>query len=249
MKVGVLIGGLFLALLVASVVIVDLQRTPSQYTVKGQATIKYMPDTAGVEASVLHSADASVDAARSVADDMGKVIQALKAAGVTDADLASRTLEMHTLLPDPDTDFRHNRVSHLYVAKQTIVVTVHDLSKVAKITGILADNGSNQWHAFYYAADRGKLEEQATQAAFADAIKKADTYAAAGGFKRGRVLKMSTTPGDFPSDSFGQFDTSSGGLEEIVVTARKREGATEFTVPKPEEQSIDGFVGLALAIR
>ncbi len=249
MKIGVLFGGLFLALLVAAVVIVDMARPPSQYTVKGQATIKYMPDTAGVEASVLHSADASVDAAQSVADTMGTVIQALKAAGVTDADLASRNLEMHTLLPDPNTDLPRGKVTHLYVAKQTILITVHDLSKVAKITGILADTGSNQWHAFYYAADRDKLVEQATQAAFANAIKKADTYAEAGGFKRGRVLKMSATPGDFPSDNVGGYDSNSGGLEEIMVTARRREGPTEFTVPKPEEQSIDGFVGLVLAIR
>jgi len=90
--------------------------------------------------------------------------------------------------------------------------------------------------------------DKVAQAAFADAIQKADLYAAAGGFKRGALLKMTNTPGEFP-DSFSRFDLDKNGLEEIVVTARRRDGPTNFVVPKPEEQSIDASVSLILEIK
>jgi uncharacterized protein YggE len=248
MKIGILIGSLFLALLIAMTVMIGLVRTPEQYSVKGEATIKFMPDTAGVEASVIHSADASTDAVRAVSDDMRNVLQALKTAGIPDGDIASRGVELHTLLPQHEDDEREGKPAHLYIAAQSIVITLHDLSLVSKITGIVSDNGSNQWRAFYYPADRAKLQDQAAKAAFANAIQKADLYAAAGGFKRGQLLKMTDSQGDF-SDGFTRFNLDTGRLEEIVVTARRREGSTNFVIPKPEEQHADASVSLILEIR
>jgi uncharacterized protein YggE len=247
MKIGLLIGGLFLALLVAMVVTIDLVRTPNQYSVQGEATIKFMPDAAEVEASVIHSSDVSTDAARAVADDMRNVLQALKSAGVADDDIASRGVELHSQLLEQENGRTNVKPASIYIAGQTIVVSLHDLSMVSKITGIISDNGSNHWRVAFFAKDRAKLLEQATKAAFADAIRKADIYAAAGGFKRGAVLKMTDSPGGF-QDKFRRFEFDTNSLEEIVVTARRREETTNFVIPKPEEQKLDASVALIVEI-
>jgi uncharacterized protein YggE len=249
MKTGILIGGLFLALLVAAVVVVDMVRIPDMYSVRGEATIKYMPDTAKFEASVVQTGEASTDAIQAVADGMGNVLEALKKAGIGDADIASRAVETHLILPERGSDPSDKpKAGRLYIAAQTIIVTLRDLSMVSKVAGVISDAGSNQWRVAYSVADDTKLRNAAAKAAFEDAITKADIYAAAGGFRRGRLLKLADSSVNFPTQGYEDRNYSSAGLEEIVVTARRREEkATKFTVPKPEEKSVDATVTLLLA--
>ena len=250
MKIGILIGGLFLALLVAVVAVVEIVRIPDMYSVRGEATVKYMPDTAKIEASVVQTADVSADAVQAVADGMRSVLNALKNAGIDDADIASRAIETHAILPERDSDAPKGKAAHLYIAGQTILITLHDLSTVSKVAGVISDAGSNQWKVSYSVANEAKVKDAAAKAAFEDAIKKADIYAVAGGFKRGRLLKLADSSVSFPTLSYDEQNYSNGGLEEIVVTARRRdEKATQFTVPKPEAKSVDASVTLLLAVR
>jgi uncharacterized protein YggE len=252
MKTGILIGGLFLALLVAAVVVVDMVRIPDMYSVKGEATVKYLPDKAKIEASVIQTADVSADAVQAVADGMRNVLDALKMAGVGEADIASRTIETHLVTPEHDSYSMSKTKLHLYIAQQTIVVTLRDLSMVPKAAGAISDAGSNQWRVSYSVEDETKIKAAAAKAAFEDAIKKADIYAAAGGFKRGRLLKLADSVVSFPTlGDDEQTSYGNGAVEEIIVTARRRDekAATLFTVPKPEEKSIDATVTLLLATR
>jgi uncharacterized protein YggE len=250
MKIGLLVGGLFLALLVAAVVVVDITRIPDMYSVRGEAEIKYMPDTATITAGVIQTADTSTDAIQTVADGMSKVLDALKAAGVPDADIATRSVETHVVLPDHDSEPK--KPPHLYYAAQMIEVKLHDLSLVSKIASVISDSGSNQWRVSYSVADDTKLKDAAAKAAFEDAIKKADIYAAAGGFKRGRLLKLSDSQVNFPTMGYDENNYTSAGLEEIIVTARRREEQqtpTKFSIPKPKEESVSADVTLLLATR
>jgi len=133
MRINLLAAGLFLALLAAVITVVDMTRIPDMYSVKGEAEIKYMPDTAIITAGVIQTADTSSDAVQAVADGMTKVLDALKAAGVPDADIATRSVETHVVLPDADRD--QKKAPHLYYAGQMIEVKLHDLSLVSKISG------------------------------------------------------------------------------------------------------------------
>ena len=251
MKIGLLIGGLFVALLVTVVVVVGMTRIPDMYSVRGEAEIKYMPDTAIITAGVIQTADTSTDAIQAVADGMTKVLDALKAAGVPEADIATRSVETHVVLPDSDRD--QKKAPHLFYAAQTVEVKLHDLSLVSKIAGVISDAGSNQWQIGYAVADQSKLRETAAKAAFEDAIRKADIYAAAGGFKRGRLLKLSDSQVTFPTMGYDDdVNYARAGMEEIVVTARRREekeAATKFSIPKPRERSVSADVTLLLATR
>jgi len=252
MRINLLAAGLFLALLAAVIAVVDMTRIPDMYSVRGEAEVKYMPDTAIITAGVIQTADTSSDAVQVVADGMTKVLDALKAAGVPDADIATRSVETHVVLPDADRD--QKKPPHLYYAGQMIEVKLHDLSLVSKIAGVISDAGSNQWQIGYSVDDQSKLREAAAKAAFEDAIRKADIYAAAGGFKRGRLLKLSDSQVTFPTMGYDDdVNYARAGMEEIVVTARRREekeaAATKFSIPKPRERSVSADVTLLLATR
>lgn len=155
--------------------------------VQGVGTATGTPDvlhvTVGVEAGGGSVADA-LDAANAAA---GKVLGALRTAGVSDADVRTQNVHLY-----PRSDGNGQRITG-YTAGQDVAVTLRDLKSAgATISDVVAAGGDAarlQGVAFEL-ADDAALRAKAREQAFADARAAAEQYAKLAGRKLGDVVLM-----------------------------------------------------------
>jgi uncharacterized protein YggE len=233
---------LFLALLGAVIVVIELVSIPQMYSVQGEGKVKYRPDAARIHTSVVARAEIANDASIEVAATMKLVLAALKEVGVSDADMATASLKQWPV----GEDHRSKDEYKGFLAAQSVVVTLLDTKRVAAVTGAISTAGSNDWSVEFYSTKEKELEVAARKAAVQDAIARADAIAAEGNFKRGRILKVVESDVTFPSadyderdfDDFGRaFRRGGGTMERITVTAQRREGP-DFLIPEPQELTV-----------
>jgi uncharacterized protein YggE len=249
MKAGILVGTLFLALLAAIIIVIDLVRIPDMYEVQGTAEIKYAPDTARIDVGVVAWADVSNDAAQQVAAKMTSVINALKTAGVSDADLSSQGISSDPTPRDYSPQPGGKGVP-AYTATQSVAVVVHDLDRTGALLTAISGAGANSWHVDYYTADQSHVEAAAQQAAFQDALRRGDAYAVNGGFKRGRVLKLVEHEINFPRADYAErnYELSSLPMVPVATLAQQRMEA-KFVIPKPEPQVARASIDVLFKIK
>ena len=249
MRFGILAAVMFVALLAAVVVVIELVRVPNIYAVEGVGTVKYTPDAAEIVASIYAENDVSLDAVKETAATMRVILEALKATGVAANDIATANVRSGPL-DSSENERRPKEAQRAYYAEQAVVIQVHDLATIGKTLDAIARAGSNNWVVTYKAADRDALERAARKAAFLDAIAVADSYAHDGQFKRGRVLKIQDDQVEFPEVDYPNrdFRTRSGqryrgylaSSEKVVVTGSRIDATidTTFDVPPPREQTV-----------
>lgn len=255
MRTGIVVAVMFIALLAAAIVVVYLVRIPDMYAVSGSGEIKFVPDVARIEAGVVAQSDNSLEATQRVSEGMQAVFAALKAAGIAENDIAARTL-----LSKPNEQDRYRDAgaarAPFYVAEQTVLITVRDLKKLSGVLSTLTDAGSNSWRVEFLPSDPDKLEVAARQDALKDAMKRADAYAADGGFARGRVLKLVDSETKFPSADFWSREyyitgeASGSRVEKVTVTgSRGPVRRTTFFVPTPQEETVTAKVDVLFEIK
>lgn len=243
---------MFVALLAAVIVVIKLVSLPQMFSVRGEGEVKYKPDSARINAGVVAQAEIANDASVQVANTMNEVLKALKEAGVADADVASAGLRQWPI--DEDHDRPKEDAAKGFVAAQTIVITVHDLKKLAPVSAAISAAGANDWTVEYFSSDTTALEEAVRKAAIQNAIERANMYATEGNFRCGRLLKLVDSEVNFPSanyyerdfENFGR-DASRSAFEKIVVTGSRLKTPL-FTIPEPEEQTATGSVDVLFEI-
>jgi uncharacterized protein YggE len=237
---------MFVALLAAVVVIIELVRVPNMYAVDGVGEVKYTPDNAEITSSIYTESNVSLDAVKETAATMRAILAALKAAGVAEMDVKTANVRSG-LLDLSDNERRTADTKRSYYAEQVVVVQVRDIATIGPILDAIARAGSNYWLVSYKASDEDRLARAARKAAFMDAIAVADSYARDGQFKRGRVLKIQDSEVEFPEVDYAdreyrtRHDTyrRGGPVEKVVVTgARLKDPDTTFDIPPPREQTV-----------
>jgi len=259
MKTYVLFGVLFVALLATAVVVIELIRVPEMYAIEGHGTARYRPDSSHVIVGFTARADASAEASGRAAKGMAQVLSALKAAGVPDGDMATDRVESgmaeQPYAPPGSTPVR----IPAFAAVQSVQVTVHDLTRIAKVLDAVTAAGANYWRVEYFTSNVDAYNRQARSAAFADAMQRADAYAGSGGFKRGRVLKIQEVAVNFPYVDYSsrQFII---GPENTSVTlavppppppppAAIMVQPAGFSIPQPEETTVDATVNVLFELK
>lgn len=251
MKSAILVAGLFVALLAAILLVVELVRIPNLYEVEGAGVVKYRPDAAHLSVGAYFESDVSSDAIGQTATTMHNILDALKAAGVNDAEIETKSVTSGPRVDDrSSTATSSQRPS--YYANQTIVVTVHDTSRLAKLLDVVSAAGSNSWEVEFFASDPAKIEADVHRAAFADAMNRADVLARSGGFRRGAVLKISEGSAAFPEPDYARrnYDNAFVNLstQKVTVTG-SRIPRRDFVVPLPQEQTVTASVGVLFEIK
>ena len=251
MRSSILIAGLFVALLAAVIVVIELVRIPSIYQVEGNGVVKYRPDAARLTVGAYFESATSAEAVAQTATTMHNVLDALKAAGVADSDIATKgvasgpkTDQNYLSSPQPKTPG--------YYAEQTLIVTIHDISRLGKLLDTINAAGSNNWEVNFFASDPTKYAAQARDAAFADAMTRADAFANKGGFRRGAVLKVMEGQASWPEPDYSRRDytnTYVGRTEMVTVTGSRLPPRRDFAVPAPQEQSVTASVAVLFEIK
>ena len=175
--------------------------------VSGEGKIVATPDIGQVSLSVISDSATVATAQKDNADKMNKITQAMKDAGVKEADLKTTSYNI-----SPRYQYSAGRSDIIgYEAIQTLDVKIRDLTKVGDILSQAAGAGANQVGSLTFTFDNpAKLQSDARQKAIDSAKQKANDLAKNLGVALGKVVSFSEgyvgqpIPMMYASDALGK---------------------------------------------
>ena len=167
--------------------------TPSTITVNGSASVKATPDIAIWTFSVT-SRNASARAAlRANANDMARVLAALKAAGIAAADLRTSQVSLGVRMSQDGTSVTGYEATNSVTAKVRKLANTGDIVDTAVEAGADGVNGP-----IFQVSNQTALYRQALTAAYDDARAKALNLAKQGGLTLGKATSIAETGSSQP---------------------------------------------------
>jgi uncharacterized protein YggE len=164
--------------------------------VSAQGEAKRVPDIATVSTGVVTRAADSNTAMRANAEQMAKVVAAIKAAGIADKDVQTSGISLN-----PTYQYGENQPPKItgYEAHNTVNVVVRDIGKLGKILDTLASVGANQINGPTFDVDKkDEAMDEARRNAVEKAQARADMYAKTLGMKVRRIVSISEGAGFGP---------------------------------------------------
>ena len=169
---------------------------PPAISVTGEATLSVAPDQAQVDGGVTTDAKTAREASDANNAAMGKVLLALKGAGIDEKDYQTSRL---SLQPKYAPDRAGPTTIIGYRASNRVTIKVRDVTKVAGVIDVLVGAGANEIGGINFVVSQAsKLLDEARGKAIADAHRKAEIYAKAAGVTLGDPLSISEEGGGGP---------------------------------------------------
>ena len=162
---------------------------PAAISVTGEATVSVPPDLAEIDGGVTSEAKTAREASEANNAAMGKVLQALKGAGIEEKDVQTSRLSLQ-----PQSAPNRSGPSAIagYRASNRVTIRVRDVTKVANVIDTLVGAGANVIGGINFVVSQAsKLLDEARERAVADARRKAEIYAKAAGVTLGAPLSIS----------------------------------------------------------
>ena len=169
---------------------------PAAISVTGEASVSVPPDLAQVDGGVTSDGKTAREASDTNNATMGKVLLALKGAGIDEKDYQTSRLSLQPQYapnrsgPSPVVGYR---------ASNRVTIRVRDITKVANVIDVLVGAGANEVGGInFMVSQASKLLDDAREKAVADARRKADIYAKAAGVTLGEPLSISEEGSSVP---------------------------------------------------
>ena len=164
---------------------------PSAISVTGEANVSVAPDQAQIDGGVTSDAKTAREASDANNAAMGKVLLALKGAGIDEKDYQTSRLSLQPQFATPSkVTERAGIVS--FRASNRITVRIRDVTKVANVIDVLVGAGANEIGGInFIVTQASKLLDEAREQAIADARRKAQIYAKAAGVTLGEPIAIS----------------------------------------------------------
>ena len=171
---------------------------PAAISVTGEATLSAPPDLAEVDGGVTSDAKTAREASEANNAAMGKVLLALKSAGINEKDFQTSRLSLQ-----PQSAPGRTGPSAIvgYRASNRVTIRLHDVTKVASVIDTMVGAGANDIGGInFMVSQASKLLDDAREQAVADARRKAEIYAKAAGVTLGAPLSITEggSPGPMP---------------------------------------------------
>jgi len=165
------------------------QTPPPAISVTGEAAVSVAPDQAQIDGGVATDAKTAREASDANNAAMGKVLLALKGAGIDEKDFQTSRLSLQPQYapnrsgPSPIVGYR---------AANRVTIRVRDVTKVASVIDVLVGAGANDIGGInFMVSQASKLLDEAREQAISDARRKAQIYARAAGVALGEPIAIS----------------------------------------------------------
>jgi uncharacterized protein len=171
---------------------------PAAISVTGEATVSVPPDMAQIDGGVTTEAKTAREASDANNTAMGKVLLALKGAGIEEKDVQTSRLQLQPQYPPNRTG--PSAITG-YRASNRVTIRLREVTKVANVIDTLVSAGANDIGGINFTvSNASKLLDEAREQALADARRKAEIYAMAAGVTLGAPLSISEegSPGPTP---------------------------------------------------
>lgn len=191
-------------------------------SVSANAEASRVPDVATISAGVVTQAVDGNAAMRQNAEQMAKVMAAIKAAGIADKDIQTSGINL-----SPQYRYVENEAPKItgFQASNTVNLKVRDITKLGKVLDALAAQGSNQINGPTFQIDQPEpVYDEARLAALKKAQARAETYAKSLGLKVRRIVSISEGGG--------------GNFQPVPMMAMRAKSAEMDTQVSPGETTL-----------
>jgi uncharacterized protein YggE len=166
-------------------------------TVTGVGTTTAVPDEAAFTIGVKTEGPTAREALAANSEQMRRVIDAVKAAGVERSDIKTQDVSVSASYGDEGR-------SDGYSARNSVLVTIHDLSKAGAVLDAASNAGANEVYGpMLSRSDEDALQAKALREAVSNARTKAEALADAAGVRLGRVTAMTEGFAGGPQPYYG----------------------------------------------
>jgi uncharacterized protein YggE len=162
---------------------------PPAISVTGEATVSVPPDQAQIDGGVSNDAKTAREASDANNAAMGKVLLALKGAGIDEKDYQTSRLSLQPQYapnrsgPSPVVGYR---------ASNRVTIRLRNVTKIASMIDVLVGAGANDIGGINFTVSQAsKLLDEAREQAISDARHKAQIYAKAAAVTLGEPLSIS----------------------------------------------------------
>lgn len=165
-------------------------------SVSVQAEARRVPDIAILSAGVVTQAADANAALRANAEEMTKVVAAIKAAGIAERDIQTSGVNLN-----PQYRYTENQPPAItgYQASNNVNLTVRNIGKLGKILDALVATGANQINGpSFDVDDKESAYDEARRSAIDKAQKRAEMYAKTLGMRVRRIVSISEGGGYGP---------------------------------------------------
>ena len=184
------LGFVVAAILLAAPALAQTMAPPA-ISVTGEANVSVAPDQAQIDGGVTSDAKTAREASDANNAAMGKVLLALKGAGIEEKDYQTSRLSLQPqFATSSKVSERPGIVS--FRASNRVTVKIRDVTKVANVIDVLAGAGANDIGGINFTVTQAsKHLDEAREKAIADARRKAEIYAKAAGVTLGEPISIS----------------------------------------------------------
>ncbi len=166
---------------------------PARVIVTGEGSVSAVPDYAEITAGVTARAKTAKDATDANSKLMTVVDAALRNAGIEQKDIQTSRFSVQPVYASPQAGAAPKLVG--FSVSNQVTVTIRQIARVSDTLDRLIGAGATDLGGVQFLhADVSKALDQARQAAFADARRKAELYAKASGLTLGGVAWITELP-------------------------------------------------------
>ncbi len=190
--------------------------------VSAQAEASRVPDVATLSAGVVTQAADGNAAMRQNAEQMARVVAAIRKAGIAERDVQTSGINLN-----PQYRYAENEAPRItgYQASNTVNVKVRDIARLGQVLDALAAQGANQINGPSFQIDDPEpVQDEARVAALKKAQARAETYARSLGLRVRRIVSISEGGG--------------GGFHPVPVMAMAKADRLESTPVSPGETTL-----------
>jgi len=165
-------------------------------SVSAQGEAHRVPDVATVSSGVVTQAADANAAMRANADEMARVMAAIKAAGIAERDIQTSGINLN-----PQYKYAENQAPAIigYQASNTVSLKVRDIAKLGKVLDALVASGANQVNGPSFEIDQPEQAyDEARRSALEQAQARAAMYAKSLGMRVRRIVSISEGAGFQP---------------------------------------------------
>ncbi|MBS0198942.1 MAG: SIMPL domain-containing protein [Proteobacteria bacterium] len=165
-------------------------------SVSAEASSKRVPDVATISTGVVTRGTDANAAMRDNANQMAKVMAAIKASGIAERDIQTSGVNLN-----PNYTYTPNKPPKIngYEARNTVSVKVRDIGKLGKVMDSLVAAGANDLNGPSFEVDKpDEAYDEARRGALEKAQARAEMYAKALGLRVRRIVSIDESGSSFP---------------------------------------------------
>lgn len=165
-------------------------------SISAEAEARRVPDMATLSTGVVTQAADSNAAMRANAEQMERVVAAIRKAGIAERDVQTSGVNLH-----PQYQHNNDRAPTItgYQASNTVNITVRDIGKLGQVMDALVAAGANQINGpSFDVEDKESAYDEARRAAVEKAQARAGMYAKTLGLRVRRIVSISEGGDGFP---------------------------------------------------